>query len=233
MSRYLVRVELADRPGALGAVASRIGAVRGDVVGVEILDRRGGRALDDFLVDVPEDAVDLLRLEIEEVDGAVVQALHGVPSTVVDARREAYDGAAAFVAERSPQGALQLLVGLARRELAADWAAVVDTGATAGPRQVDGNAGGFTVLLEEGPAPSGPWLAPFGGALGRRSALPTAELAWAAMAAWDLSLVVGRPGRPFADAERGRLVALARLGDARWAELSASRAHGERPARVG
>src|SRR5437667_360495 len=35
MTTYVVRVWVPDRPGALGAVASRIGAVRGDLVGLE------------------------------------------------------------------------------------------------------------------------------------------------------------------------------------------------------
>ena len=47
----MVRVWLPDRPGALGAVASRIGAVRGDVIGIDILERGGGRAVDELTVD--------------------------------------------------------------------------------------------------------------------------------------------------------------------------------------
>ena len=58
---YLVRVWVPDRPGALGQVASRIGAVRGDVVGIEILERGAGRAIDELVVALPEPGlVDLL-----------------------------------------------------------------------------------------------------------------------------------------------------------------------------
>ena len=49
----LVRVWLPDRPGALGNVAARIGSVRGDIVGVDILEREGGVAIDEFAVDLP------------------------------------------------------------------------------------------------------------------------------------------------------------------------------------
>ena len=233
MSRFLVRVELADRPGALGAVASRIGAIRGDVVGVEILDRRAGRALDDFLIDLPDDAVDLLSSEIEEVDGAVVESVHPVHSKVGDGRQDAYDGAAAFVSERSPEGALQLLAGLARRELAAHWSAVVDLGSARGSHGVDGFLRDGTVLCADGPVPAGRHLS--AQAFGPRSTsrLPAAEIASAPLAAWDLTLAVGRPGRRFMQAERERLAALARLGDARWAELSQSRSRSEHPSRVG
>ena len=37
--RYRLRIWLPDRPGALGLVASRIGAVGGDIEAVDILDR--------------------------------------------------------------------------------------------------------------------------------------------------------------------------------------------------
>ena len=42
MPNYLIRLQLPDRPGALGAVASRIGAVGGDVVAIDILQRDNG-----------------------------------------------------------------------------------------------------------------------------------------------------------------------------------------------
>ena len=35
METYVVRMWLPDRPGALGQVASRIGAVRGEIVGID------------------------------------------------------------------------------------------------------------------------------------------------------------------------------------------------------
>jgi ACT domain-containing protein len=74
--RYLVRVRLLDRPGALGLVASRIGAVGGDIVAIDILQRTGGEALDEFVVELDADAlVELLRREIHEVDGADVEEI--------------------------------------------------------------------------------------------------------------------------------------------------------------
>ena len=54
MESYVVRIWLPDRPGALGQVASRIGAVRGEIVGIEILERGAGRAVDELVVDLPE-----------------------------------------------------------------------------------------------------------------------------------------------------------------------------------
>lgn len=76
MPRFVVRIELTDRPGALGLVASRIGAVGGDIVAVDILDRVDGRAVDEFVIDLSgHELVALLRDEIHEVDGAVVQSV--------------------------------------------------------------------------------------------------------------------------------------------------------------
>ena len=83
MSGFVVhiRVVLPDRPGALGLVASRIGAVGGDIIAVDILGRSEGRAVDEFVVELaaPE-VVDLLRSEIHEVDGVLVESL--VPATL-------------------------------------------------------------------------------------------------------------------------------------------------------
>jgi ACT domain-containing protein len=76
MPRYRVRVRLLDRPGALGLVASRIGAVGGDIVAVHILERSGGEAIDEFVVELAsEELTGLLRHEIHEVDGVVVETL--------------------------------------------------------------------------------------------------------------------------------------------------------------
>ena len=70
----LVRVWLPDRPGALGLVASRIGALGADIVGVDVLERSDHVAVDEFAITLPRaDLVKLLVREIEEVDGASVE----------------------------------------------------------------------------------------------------------------------------------------------------------------
>ncbi len=74
-----MRVRLLDRPGALGAVASRIGAVGGDIVAIDILGRDGATVVDEFAVELEGDhLIDLLRHEIHEVDGARVEELRQV-----------------------------------------------------------------------------------------------------------------------------------------------------------
>lgn len=49
----LLRVQLPDRPGSLGAVASAMGTVGADILAVEIVDRGPGYAVDDFILTTP------------------------------------------------------------------------------------------------------------------------------------------------------------------------------------
>ena len=82
MAGYVVRIALPDRPGALGLVASRIGAVGGDIVAINILERDGGRAVDEFVVEIGgEHLVGLLQNEIHEVDGVSVLEIRSADST--------------------------------------------------------------------------------------------------------------------------------------------------------
>ena len=50
---FLMRVALPDRPGSLGAVASAMGSVGGDINAVEIVEKGDGVVVDDFIVDLP------------------------------------------------------------------------------------------------------------------------------------------------------------------------------------
>jgi ACT domain-containing protein len=82
MAGYVVRIALPDRPGALGLVASRIGAVGGDIVAINILERDGGHAVDEFVVEIGgDDLIDLLRSEIHEVDGVSVLEIRDAGTT--------------------------------------------------------------------------------------------------------------------------------------------------------
>lgn len=84
-----MRVRLLDRPGALGLVASRIGAVGGDIVAIDILERVSGVAIDEFVVELAGDElVELLRREVHEVDGAAVETIRALelPSALESGR---------------------------------------------------------------------------------------------------------------------------------------------------
>ena len=82
MAGYVVKIGLPDRPGALGLVASRIGAVGGDIVAINILERDGGQAIDEFVIEIGgQHLIELLRNEIHEVDGVSVLEIRAADPT--------------------------------------------------------------------------------------------------------------------------------------------------------
>jgi len=203
---FLVRVWLPDRPGALGAVASRIGAVRGDVVGIDILERGAGRAIDELVVQLPDAGlVALLVSEIDQVDGVDVEDVRPAPENLHDPRLDALETAAALVAAPRPSTLLDVLVARARVDFEAEWSATVD---------VDDRL----LLASEGAPPPPAWLIAFVGG-SRSSAAVTAgecgpdDVAWAGLAAGRLALILGRCGRPFRARERRQLASIAHIAD--------------------
>lgn len=201
MATYVIRVWLPDRPGALGAVASRVGAVRGDVIGIDIIERGAGRAVDELIVDLPEESIiDLLLSEIAEVDGVDVEdvrPLDGPPEDpAVLALRVSVDLHGSTGDDRS-----KILVAGARSLLHADWAALVRP------------TGGEVVAADGDEVPSAGWLAAFvGGALTEGVAADVRELAIAPLADGGPVLVVSREHLPLRGRERELLELLARLG---------------------
>ena len=212
MPLFVLRVWVPDRPGALGAVASRIGAVRGDLVGVDILERGGGRAIDELVVELPDEGlVQLLISEVSEVDGVDVEDVRRAKDALADPRLDALETAAHLVGQESVVSLLTSLAKSSLRDFQSDWAAIVEPGA---PEHV----------VAEGDVPAGQWLSAFL-AGSRASIAPRVgesgpdDVAWAEMDAAGLVLIIGRHGRPFRARERRQLTALARIVDARWSEL--------------
>ena len=106
----LVRVWLPDRPGALGLVASRIGAVEGDIVGIDVLEQGDGVAVDEFAVLLkPTVSLDLLVREILEVDGTNVEEVRTIGS-FPDPRLDALESAASLASASSAAELQQVLV---------------------------------------------------------------------------------------------------------------------------
>ena len=63
-------------------MASRIGAVGGDIVAINILERAAGQAVDEFVVEIGgHHLIELLQSEIHEVDGASVLEIRAADST--------------------------------------------------------------------------------------------------------------------------------------------------------
>ena len=212
METFVVRVWLPDRPGVLGAVASRIGAVRGDVVGIDILERGGGRAIDELVVELPDRSLmSLLVSEINQVDGVDVEDVRPAAEHLHDPRLDALETAAALVGAPSASDLIEVLVARARLDFESEWSAAVD---------IDGRV----LLASEGAPPPPAWLIAF--VSGSRSSGPVLsgecgpdDVAWAGLSGGSLALVLGRRGRPFRARERRQLAALTRVADHRWPQL--------------
>jgi alkylated DNA nucleotide flippase Atl1 len=199
---FVVRVWLPDRPGALGAVASRIGAVRGDLIGIDILETGAGRAIDELVVSLPDDElVPLLIKEIQEVEDVDVEDVRAVVGDIPDARVAALESAAELIAQPDAAAVCKALVEHVRRDFESEWAAVVPHPGTNVPP------------VSSGDAPSADWLAAFlagSGGTGLADHGPD-DVAFAALTADGAALVIGRGGRPFRSRERRQLNALARI----------------------
>lgn len=203
-TRLLVRIWLPDRPGALGLVASRIGAIGADIVNIDVLERSDHVAVDEFgVVLARPDLVKLLIREIEEVDGASVEEWKLV-DRFPDPRIDALESVEHVCHATSRADLAARLASSVCAEFAADWAAVLRddqivaaegrgtppatvlhalaTGTTASPAVAAGEAG-----------PDDLAVAP----LPRECAV----------------LLVGREGHPFRRRERRQLLALARITD--------------------
>jgi hypothetical protein len=208
-AHLLVRVWLHDRPGALGLVASRIGAVGGDIVGVEVVERGTDIAIDEFAVILPDAGLaELMVREIEQVDGASVEEIRAV-GAFPDARLDALESAVVLCGARTPADLESTLVTHVQREFLADWVALV----------VDGD-----VAESVGPSPDAPMLDALvrGTAASPEVAEGNAgpeDLAVAALPELGATLLVGREGHVFRRRERAQLLALARVADQVWALL--------------
>ena len=211
VTHVLVRVWLPDRPGALGLVASRIGAVEGDIVGIDVLERGDNVAVDEFAVVLRKSvALDLLVREIEEVDGASVEEVRTIDH-FPDPRLDALESATTLCACTTVEMLLQTLVEQTRAEFLADWSALIVDGA------ILASAGDLT-----------PEASVLGALVAGTSASPMVadgttgpdDLAVASLPGHAAALLLGRDGRAFRRRERAQLNALSGIADRTWALLT-------------
>jgi hypothetical protein len=209
---FILRVWMPDRPGALGALASRIGAVGGDVAGIDILERGAGRAIDELVIELPDAGlVDLLMAEIHQVDGVDVESIRPATEALHDPRVDALETAAILVGAPTPAESIEALCTHAVRTVGAPWGAVISL--------ADGS-----LVTSVGECPPAPWIAAF--VTGSQSSARVADggsepsdMVWAPLPAADYALVMGRNGDAFWARERRQVAALARIVDTRFREL--------------
>ncbi|HEX3980870.1 MAG TPA: hypothetical protein VHW93_06585 [Acidimicrobiales bacterium] len=208
---YLIRVQLPDRPGALGAVASRIGSVGGDVVSIEILQRDNGIVVDELGVGLAGDQlIGLLRDEILEVDGVTIESVRPVEGPLPDRNAELLEVATELFKQDSLAGLLDQLTSRVGRSLGASFAAVLDTDA-------------WMVVRSQGELPEHDELT----AMALRAMSPPpdqvepdATVAIALLVSAEMVLVVGRSHPILRNRERQWISIMAELADHGWQELS-------------
>lgn len=218
MESYVLRVWLPDRPGALGAVASRIGAVKGDVVGIEILETGQGQAVDELVVQLPDATlVDLLVSEVRQVDGVQVEEVRSIGPEGHDPRRATLETAARLVEAGDRTELLAVARDVAPLSLSAAWVAVLDV--TAGRTLVagaDAPAEAWLLAFVHGSSTAAELHGPGGGGGSGN------DVIWSELPEAGLALVAGRDQIAWRDRERRELDALAHIVAIRWRELAAA-----------
>ena len=221
MPNYLIRVQLPDRPGALGAVASRIGSVGGDVVSIDILQRDNGAVVDELGVGLAGDhLLGLLRDEILEVDGVSIEALRPVEGALPDRHAELLDIATELFVQTSSDDLLDHLASRVQRSLVADFAAIVDADTTRvtsthGDAPDDDEVRAMALWAV---APTSP---PVGADMtGGEGTDPSPGVAAAELVRAGVVLVVGRSMPVFRTRERQWIAIMSELADHGWRELA-------------
>ena len=202
----LLRIRIADHPGALSAVTRRIGAVKGDLVGIEILERGPGWVIDELAVELPtSDLIELMVTEVGEEDDVEVQDVHPLVDTPFDPLLNAFEVAAIITGSEDPEELFTSLCAHTWRSVRSTWVCVVDESGA--------------VLAKAGQVPHRGWLADFiaGGA---NEELDTM---WMPLPSAGASLVMGRPGVAFQAKERQKAAALARTADSLHSRLRQQR----------
>ena len=206
METFVVRVWVPDRPGALGQVASRIGSVGGDVVGIDILERGAGKAIDELVVTLPEASlVPLLVNEIAQVDDAVVEEIHHLEGSMHEPGTAALEVVAAAL-EAPPIERIPRVCGLLAELYTADWVCAVQTEQR-------------TAVVTVGVGtPEAAWLLAF--VEGSRHLPPESQLVsartdlvWAELEGHQLVIAVGRERPALRARERRQLALIARVLD--------------------
>ncbi|MCU1662776.1 MAG: hypothetical protein QOI36_4504 [Pseudonocardiales bacterium] len=206
---FLLRVVLPDKPGSLGAVATALGNAGADILGVDVVERAHGHAIDDLAVELPSGRPpDVLITAAESVPGVEVESVRP-HSGKLETHRE-LELIEQITGE--PARGLQLLAEGVPRIFRAGWALVAERDGSRSYRLAESAAAPETIAGDL------PWL-PLRRAIvvdpevhwvpEPWSALDT-ELAAAPFGPGARALVVGRPGGPaFRPSELARLTHLA------------------------
>jgi hypothetical protein len=206
---FLIRVQLPDSPGSLGAVATALGGIGADILSVDVVERSPGAAVDDLVVELPSGRLpDVLITAAESVEGVEVDAVRPYAG-VLDTHRELE-----LVEEVAddPRNGLAVFTEGVPKIVRAGWAVTLRTDGKGLHRLASSTAAPESNDIEV------PWM-PLQRATvldGEASWVPETwrelgtELAATPLGKPDRALLVGRPGGPmFRTAEVARLAHLA------------------------
>jgi hypothetical protein len=129
---FLIRVQIPDTPGTLGAVATALGTVGADILSVDVVERGNGIAVDDMVVELPSGRLpDALITAAESVEGVEVDAVRPYAG-VLDTHRELE-----LVEEiaAQPASGLEILAEGVPRIIRAGWSLVMQY-TEEGPRRL-------------------------------------------------------------------------------------------------
>ncbi len=145
-----MRIWLPDAPGVLGAVAAEIGAVEGNVVGLEVLEREAGVAIDELVVELPDEpgAVDAVCRGVRNVPGVGVEEVTELATEAHDREDSVLAAAAGILQATTPTAVMDALTGHLMALFDLSWLALAD----------DALAGFVEV---RGDVPSAQWVAAF------------------------------------------------------------------------
>ena len=123
-----MRIWLPDAPGVLGAVAAEIGAVKGNVVGLEVLEREAGVAIDELVVELPDErgAVDAVCRAVRNVPGVGVEEATELHTQAQDREDSVLAAAAAVLQAATPNAAMNALTGHLMVLFELSWLALAD-----------------------------------------------------------------------------------------------------------
>lgn len=200
---WAVRIWLPDEPGRLGLVADELGRLGTNVVGMEVLERSAGLAIDELRIEAPVGvSADDVAVRLGGLAGVRVEEVRPLRPGAEERGLEVIRAAEAILEAANPTAAVTTLVAVARQLFDHHWSALLDRRADA-------------CLERSGDAPAVGWLLAFvagaaaapGGAETEGSGVIAGELVES-----GLVLCIGRTVW-FRRRERRELELLARVAD--------------------
>lgn len=177
--------------------------MKGDVLGIDILESGGGRVIDELVVALPDESVvDLMVSEVHAIDGVSVEHVRPTLDEHTDGGQLAL-ALAAELAETDLPWRTEAVVNAVARLTEGSWALVCR---------------GDTTIAAAGHPPAPEYVSALmagskhlGDHVGYSGA--ASDVFWSALPSAGLWVAAGRPDRPVHDRERVRLDLFTRIAD--------------------